>query len=58
MRKVKTYLRLTIKSPRLIDLTLISIERVFISGRLVDNPPAGRFFYRNKKRIFHFENVL
>lgn len=39
MRRVKTYLRSTMKSPRLNNLTLLSIERE-ISGQFMDNPSA------------------
>jgi len=39
MRRVKTYIRLTMKSSRLNDLTLLSIERE-ISGQFMDNPSS------------------
>lgn len=54
MRRVKTYLRSTMKSSRLNDLTLLSIERE-ISGQFMDNPsPVIDEFAVMKKRRLEF----
>jgi len=52
MRRVKTYLRSTMKSSRLNDLTLLSIERE-ISGQFMDNPSAviDEFAVMKKRRL-------
>ncbi|KAL4135603.1 hypothetical protein QTP88_007201 [Uroleucon formosanum] len=52
MRRVKTYLRSTMKSSRLNDLTLLSIERE-ISGQFMDNPSAviDEFAVIRKRRL-------
>lgn len=52
MRRVKTYLRSTMKSSRLNELTLLSIERE-ISGQFMDNPSAviDEFAVMKKRRL-------
>jgi len=52
MRRVKTYLRSTMKSSRLNDLTLLSIERE-ISGQFMDDPSAviEEFAVMKKRRL-------
>lgn len=52
MRRVKTYFRSTMKSSRLNDLTLLSIERE-ISGQFMDNPSAviDEFAVMKKRRL-------
>jgi len=52
MRRVLTYLRLTMKSSRLNDLTLLSIEREII-GQFMDNLTAviDEFAVTKKKKL-------
>ncbi|KAL4126441.1 hypothetical protein QTP88_010663 [Uroleucon formosanum] len=52
MRRVKTYLRSTMKSSRLNNFTLLSIERE-ISGQFMDNPSAviDEFAVMKKRRL-------
>ena len=54
MKRVKTYLRSTITSSRLNNLTLLSIERE-ISGKFIENPSAViDEFASMKKRKLEF----
>jgi hypothetical protein len=52
MKRIKTYLRVTMKGERLSDLALLSIERE-LSGNLMNQPMlvVGRFASSNRRRL-------